>query len=146
MQTSQKYLSELTFKVIGCAIEVHRNIGPGLLESVYEKCFLRELVLRGIQYKNQLRIPLEYKGIYLDAELRCDVLIEDILLVEIKAIEGFLPVHEAVLLTYMRLLEKPKGILINFHCLNIFKEGQKTLVNELFAGLPKECFLKHIGT
>jgi GxxExxY protein len=138
MQTSQKYLSELTFKVIGCAIEVHRNIGPGLLESVYEKCFLRELVLRGIQYKNQLRIPLEYKGIYLDAELRCDVLIEDILLVEIKAIEGFLPVHEAVLLTYMRLLEKPKGILINFHCLNIFKEGQKTLVNELFAGLPKE--------
>ena len=138
MQTSQKYLSELTFKVIGCAIEVHRNIGPGLLESVYEKCFLRELVLRGIQYKNQLRIPLEYKGIYLDAELRCDVLIEDILLVEIKAIDGFLPVHEAVLLTYMRLLEKPKGILINFHCLNIFKEGQKTLVNELFAGLPKE--------
>lgn len=138
MQTSQKYLSELTFKVIGCAIEVHRNIGPGLMESVYEKCFLRELVLRGIQYKNQLRIPLEYKGIYLDAELRCDVLIEDILLVEIKAIEGFLPVHEAVLLTYMRLLEKPKGILINFHCLNIFKEGQKTLVNELFAGLPKE--------
>jgi GxxExxY protein len=138
MQTSQKYLSELTFKVIGCAIEVHRNIGPGLLESVYEKCFLRELVLRGIQYKDQLRIPLEYKGIYLDAELRCDVLIEDILLVEIKAIEGFLPVHEAVLLTYMRLLEKPKGILINFHCLNIFKEGQKTLVNELFAGLPKE--------
>lgn len=138
MQTSQKYLSELTFKVIGCAIEVHRNIGPGLLESVYEKCFLRELVLRGIQYKNQLRIPLEYKGIYLDAELRCDVLIEDILLVEIKAIEGFLPVHEAVLLTYMRLLEKPKGILINFHCLNIFNEGQKTLVNELFAGLPKE--------
>ena len=138
MQTSQKYLSELTFKVIGCAIEVHRNIGPGLLESVYEKCFLRELVLRGIQYKNQLRIPLEYKGIYLDAELRCDVLIEDILLVEIKAIEGFLPVHEAVLMTYMRLLEKPKGILINFHCLNIFKEGQKTLVNELFAGLPKE--------
>jgi GxxExxY protein len=138
MQTSQKYLSELTFKVIGCAIEVHRNIGPGLLESVYEKCFLRELVLRGIQYKNQLRIPLEYKGIYLDAELRCDVLIEDILLVEIKAIAGFLPVHEAVLLTYMRLLEKPKGILINFHCLNIFKEGQKTLVNELFAGLPKE--------
>ena len=145
MQTSQKYLSELTFKVIGCAIEVHRNIGPGLLESVYEKCFLRELVLRGIQYKNQLRIPLEYKGIYLDAELRCDVLIEDILLVEIKAIEGFLPVHEAVLLTYMRLLEKPKGILINFHCLNIFKEGQKTLVTELFAGLPKELFLKHIG-
>jgi GxxExxY protein len=138
MQTSQKYLSELTFKVIGCAIEVHKNIGPGLLESVYEKCFLRELGLKGIQYKNQLKVPLEYKGVSLEAELRCDVLIEDILLVEIKAIEGFLPVHEAVLLTYMHLLKKAKGILINFHCVNIFKEGQKTLVNELFAVLPKE--------
>lgn len=81
---------------------------------------------------------LNYKGLEVETELRYDVSVEDTLVVELKAIEGFLPVHEAILLTYMRMVEKPKGILINFHCVNIFKEGQKTLVNELFRGLPDE--------
>jgi GxxExxY protein len=109
-----------------------------LLESVYERCFCRELELRGIGYRRQVYSPLDYKGISLDAELRLDVLIEDILCVELKAQEGLLPIHEAVLLSYMHMLQKPKGILINFHCLNIFKEGQKTLVNHLFSLLPDE--------
>ena len=82
--------------------------------------------IQGIVYKNQLRVPLNYKGLELDTELRLDVLVEDILCVELKAQEGILPV------------QKPKGILINFHCVNIFKEGQKTLVNNLFAQLPDE--------
>lgn len=74
MQVTQKYLNELTYKVIGCAIEVHNHLGPGLIESVYDKCFVRELALRGIEYKNQLSVPLEYKGLLLDAQLRFDVL------------------------------------------------------------------------
>lgn len=109
-----------------------------MLESVYEKCFVRELALKGLQYKQQLRIPVQYKGIELDAELRLDVLVEDVLCVELKSMDGLLPIHDAVLLTYMRMLEIPKGILINFNCTNIFKEGQKTLVNELYAKLPEQ--------
>jgi GxxExxY protein len=91
MRTTQKYLNELTYKVIGCAIEVHRHLGPGLLESVYEKCFSKELELQGVAYRNQVSVPLEYKGIELDAELRLDVLVEDLLCVELKAQEGLLP-------------------------------------------------------
>lgn len=135
---TQSYLNELTYKVVGCAIEVHKHLGPGLLESVYEKCFRKELALKNLEYKTQLFMPIEYKGLLLDAELRLDFVVEDLLIVELKAIEGILPVHEAQVLTYMRLLQKPKGILTNFNCINIFKEGQKTFVNDLFASLPKE--------
>ena len=134
----KKYLNDLTYKIIGCAIEVQKHLGPGLLESVYEKCFTRELGLRGIEYKNQIWVPLEYKGLQLDTELRLDVLVEDILCVELKAQEGLLPIHDAVLLSYMQMLQKPKGILINFHCTNIFKEGQKTLVNNFYSLMPDE--------
>jgi GxxExxY protein len=138
MNVSKKYLNDLTYKVIGCAIEVHKQLGPGLLESVYEKCFLKELSLKGISFKNQLWVPIHYKGLELDAELRLDVLVEDILCVELKSQEGLLPIHDAILLSYMRMLQKPKGLLINFNCVNIFKEGQKTLVNELYISLPEE--------
>ncbi len=94
--------------------------------------------MRGIAYKNQVWVPLEYKGLELDTELRLDVLVEDLLCVELKAQQGLLAIHDAVLLSYMQMLQKPKGILINFHCVNIFKEGQKTLVNSLFSLLPEE--------
>ena len=134
MKTTKKYLDDLTYRVIGCAIEVHKHLGPGLLESVYERCFLRELELRGISCKKQVWVPLNYKGLSFDAELRLDVLVEEILCVELKAQEGLLPIHDAVLLSYMQMLQKPKGILINFHCMNIFKEG----VNHYFALLPDE--------
>ena len=135
---TQHYLNDLTYKVIGCAIEVHKHLGPGLLESVYEKCFRKELALRSIDFKTQLYVPVEYKGLLLDTELRLDFVVEDLLVVELKAIDNILPVHEAQVLTYMRLMQKPKGVLINFNCIHIFKEGQKTFVNELFASLPKE--------
>lgn len=133
---TKKYLDDLTYRVIGCAIEVHKMLGPGLLESVYEKCLLKELELRGIRYRNQLWVPLDYKGLKLNSELRLDILVEEVLCVELKAQNDFLPIHDAVLLSYMQMLQKPKGILINFHCVNIFKEGQRTLVNNLFALLP----------
>ena len=135
---TKKYLDELTYRVIGCAIEVHKQIGPGLIESVYEKCLAREFELRGIRYQKQLWVPLQYKGVEIDTELRLDFLVENILCVELKSIEGLLPIHEAILLTYMSMLEKPNGILVNFNCINIFKERQRTLVNNLFAMLPNE--------
>ena len=86
-----------------------------------------------IAFKNQIWVPLEYKGLELDTELRLDVLVEEILCVELKAQEGLLPIHDAVLLSYMQMLQKPKGVLINFHCVTIFKQGRKTLVNSLFS-------------
>lgn len=137
MQVTKKYLNDLTYRVLGCAIEVHKILGPGLLERVYEKCFIRELELQRIQFQKQLWVPIAYKGLEFNNELRLDVLIEDILCVELKAQEGLLPIHDAILLSYMIMLEKPKGVLINFHCVNIFKDGQKTLVNQLFSMLPE---------
>jgi GxxExxY protein len=130
------FLDELTYKIVGCAIEVHKQLGPGLLESVYQKCFVHELYLRNLKFISQIMTPINYKGVILDADLRLDVLIEDFIIAELKAVEGILPVHEAQLLTYMKLLQKPKGILINFNCTNIFKDGQKTLVNQFYAALP----------
>ena len=137
MQITQKYIDEITYMILGSAIEVHKQLGPGLLESLYEKCFIRELHLRGLRYQIQQTVPIEYKGIQLDAELRYDVLVEDLVITELKSTEAIHPVHEAVLLTYMRLLAKPKGVIINFNCTNIFREGQKTLVNKYYSALPK---------
>ena len=136
MENTQQYIDELTYKVIGCAIEVHKQLGPGLLESVYEQCFIRELSLQGLNHKTQIWIPVYYKGLRLETQLRLDVLVEDLIVVELKSVEYLLSVHDAKLLTYMKLMNRPKGILINFNCTNIFKEGQKTFVNQLYADLP----------
>lgn len=135
---TKKYLNELSYQLIGAAIDVHRELGPGLLESVYEKCFKKELLLRQIDFQSQVKVPVSYKGLEVDTELRLDLLAEELIVVELKAVEAIIPVHEAQLLTYMKLLNKPKGILINFNCTNIFKEGQRTMVNGLFANLPDE--------
>ena len=134
---TQKYLDELTYRLIGCAIKVHRELGPGLLEGVDQKCYLKELLDSGFEVQSQLYTPITYKGVQLDAELRLDLLVENVVAVELKATDGVVPLYEAQLLTYMKLLEKPKGLLINFNCTNIFKEGQRTLVNKLYAALPK---------
>ena len=113
-------------------------MGPGLLESVYHKCLKQELTLRKLAYASEFIVNVGYKGIDLDTELRCDLLIENVIVVELKSVDSIIPVHEAQLLTYMKLLEKPKGILINFNCSNLFKEGQRTFVNELFRTLPEK--------
>lgn len=98
--------------------------------------FKKELSLRSFNFKSQLTVPINYKGLLIDADYRLDLLIEDLLVVELKAMEGILPVHEAQLLTYMKLMQKPKGILINFNCANIVKDGSKQMVNEYFSKLP----------
>ena len=134
---TQKYLNDLTHSIIGAAIDVHKELGPGLLESVYERCMVHLLIEKGFKIISQQTVPIIFRGLILDYDLRFDLLVDDLIIVELKTVEGFMPVHEAQLLTYLKLLEKPKGILINFNCVNIFKEGQKTLVTEQFSKLPK---------
>ena len=106
---------KLSREVIGAAIEVHRVLGPGLIESIYEKCLLRELHLRGISAIKQKFVPIEYKGEAWEEELKFDVLVEGCLLLELKAVEEVHPIHKAKLLSYMKLLDIPLGLLINFH-------------------------------
>ncbi|MFT5755108.1 MAG: GxxExxY protein [Flavobacterium sp.] len=132
---TQKQLNELTYEIIGCAIEVHKTMGPGLLENIYHYCLIEELKTKKITYESELKIPVFYKNRKLEVDLRCDILIENSIIVELKSVSEINPIHEAQLLTYMKLLKAPKGILINFNCFNIFKEGQKTFVNEYFKNL-----------
>ena len=135
---TKKELNDLTYLIIGAAIQVHKNLGPGLLESVYHKCLKHELNLRNLKHQSEFIVPIAYKGADIEADLRCDFVIEDAIVVEIKAVSEIVPIFEAQLLTYMKLLKKPKGILINFNCLNLFEHGQKTLVNEFFRDLTNE--------
>ena len=111
-----------TGAIIAAAIEVHRALGPGLLESVYEECLCRELELRGIPFARQVPIPVEYKGVCSECGYRIDVLVQDEVVVEIKAVEAVHPVHQAQLLTYMKLSGKNVGLLINF-CVPVLKDG-----------------------
>ena len=132
---TQKQINELTYEVIGCAIEVHKHLGAGLLESIYHQCLIEELKSKNINYQSELKLPIIYKGKELETDFRCDLFIENCLVVELKSVSEIHPMHDAQLLTYMKLLKAPKGIIINFNCKNIFKEGQKTYVNEYFKYL-----------
>jgi GxxExxY protein len=134
---TQTYLDELTYDVIGAAIEVHKTLGSGLLESVYQKCLEEELKYRNINFQSEKSISVIYRDKELNVDFRCDFFIENCLVVELKSVNEMSSIFEAQLLTYMKLLKSPKGILINFNCFNIFKEGQKTFVNEYFKLLPK---------
>lgn len=134
---TKKQVTQLSYEITGFAIKVHKNLGPGLLESVYEKCLLYELVKNGYKVVHQVLIPVVYDDIILDTQLRLDFLVNDCVVVELKAIENVLPVHEAQLLTYMMLLQKPQGLLINFFTDNISK-SLKPFVNEYFSILPNK--------
>ena len=138
MIISQKYLDNLAYEVVGAAIEVHKTMGRGLLESVYHECLKEELNHRKINFLTELKIPVSYRNKKLNIDFRCDLYIENCLVVELKAVQDIVPVFEAQLLNYMKLLKAPKGILINFNCNNIFQEGQQTFVNEYFSKLPKQ--------
>jgi GxxExxY protein len=113
---------QLTESIIGAAIEVHRELGPGLLESTYEECLCHELHLRGLKFERQLELPVTYKGLKLDCGYRMDIVIEDSVLVELKSIEQILPIHQAQLLTYLRLSGKKVGLLMNFN-VSVLKSG-----------------------
>ena len=134
---TKKQVTQLSYQITGCAIKVHRALGPGLLESVYHKCLVHELVNRGYTVIQQAAIPVYYDDVVIDTELRVDLLVNDTVVVELKAVENTLPVHDAQILTYMRLLKKPQGLLINFFTDNITKT-LKPFVNDYFKSLPDE--------
>jgi len=115
-------INNVTEGIIGAAIEVHRSLGPGLLESAYSKCLCRELTVRGVRYERECPLPLTYKGIKLDCGYRIDLLVAGVVVVEVKAVESLAPIHEAQLLTYLRLGGWPVGLLINFN-VELLKQG-----------------------
>ena len=117
----------LTESIIGAAIEVHRVLGPGLLESAYEACLCHELKLRGLSFESQVELPVEYKGIRIGSGYKVDVIVEDTVVLELKCVESLLPVHDAQLLTYLRLSGKKVGLLLNFF-VPVLKSGIRRLV------------------
>jgi GxxExxY protein len=136
MSVTKDYLKELIYQVNGAAIHVHKHTGPGLIESVYHKCMVYELSKRNIFFQSELQIPINYDGLLLDVNLRCDLFVENTLVVEFKSVDKILPIHTAQMLTYMKLLKAPMGLIINFNCTNIYKEGQQTYVNAFYENLP----------
>ena len=118
---------KLSNRVIGCVLEVHRHLGPGLLESTYEQCLAHELKMSGIPFKLQCPLPVEYKGIKLDCGYRIDMLIDDAIILELKSVDKILPIHHAQLLTYMKLSSVSIGLLINFN-VKLIKTGIKRMV------------------
>ena len=124
----QLYEQQITGEIIGAAIEVHRELGPGLLESSYEICLARELELRGISFEFQKPLPMEYKGVRLDCGYRLDLLVSDAVIVEVKSVATLAPIHEAQLLTYLKLTGVKVGLLINFNVV-VLKAGLKRLVH-----------------
>ena len=122
-------IDELSYKVIGCAMEVHKTLGPGLFENIYEQALVHELTLNGIPVKTQVEIEINYKGTNLGNGLRLDVLVDNTLIVELKSVEELKPLHHKQLLTYLRLTDKRVGLLINFNTENL-KDGIKRIVNK----------------
>ncbi len=134
---TQKGINDLAYRIVGCAITVHKQIGPGLLESVYEHCMVEELNYQGFEVVRQVKVPVTYRGKKLDCELRLDLLVNDCVVVELKAVEEIIPLYHAQILTYLKLLDKPKGLIINFNCSNIVSQSI-SIVTPKFAVLPKE--------
>lgn len=128
---TKKEVTQLSYEVIGCAIKVHKALGPGLLEAVYEKCLKYELEKNGFDVKQQLFVPVYYDDLQINTDLKLDLLVNDIVVIELKTVETLLPVHEAQILTYMKLSEAPQGLLINFFTDNITK-SMKPFINEYF--------------
>jgi len=120
-------INDLTGQIIGGAIEVHKALGPGLLESVYEECLCHELDLRRILYKRQHAIPVQYKGAKLDCGYRIDLLVEDLVILELKSVDSLEPIHEAQILTYLKLTGLKVGLLVNFN-VPVLREGIRRLV------------------
>ena len=131
---TQKEVTQLSYEITGFAIKVHKILGPGLLESVYERCLKHELESNGYDVKQQLIVKVNYENIEFETDMKIDLLVNDCVVVELKTVESILPIHEAQLLTYMKLLRKPQGLLINFFTTNITK-SMKPFVNEYFSRL-----------
>src|SRR6267154_3415209 len=146
-ETQRKYLNELSGRIIGLCIEIHRGLGPGLLESAYEECLAYELSKAGLRFERQRALPVRYKEMQLDCGYRLDFVVEGSLIVELKAVTETHPIHEAQVLTYLKLDKKPLGLLVNFNvpvltkgikrvvCGDLFKDedGERGLVNRMLS-------------
>ena len=128
-------LKQLTWEIVGAAIEVHRAVGPGLLEASYRKCLLHELEARGLVVKAEVPIEIHYKGLHLPAAYRADVVVEDTVLVELKAIERLLPVHDAQVLTYLRHTGLGVGLLLNFN-VPVLRDGIRRFIHRDASHAP----------
>ena len=135
MLITKKQVTQLSYDITGLAIKVHKNLGPGLLESIYETCLKYELERNGYTVKQQIVADIVYDGLLIETPLRIDLLVNDLVIVELKTVEEIKPVHQAQLLTYMKILEKPQCLLINFFTDNITR-SMKPFVNEYFTSLP----------
>ncbi len=135
MTITKQYIKQLNYKIVGAAIKVHKQLGPGLLESIYEECLYEELLSQGLYPKRQVKVPVIYKGKQVKDDLRIDLLINNTIIVELKSVNELHPIFEAQLMTYMKLAEKSKGLLINFNVTKL-TDGIVPIVNELFANLP----------
>jgi GxxExxY protein len=134
---TKKEITQLSYEIISYAIKVHKKLGPGLLEKIYEECLKYELEKNGYNVKQQFNVALDYYDLELTNPLRLDLLVNDCIIVELKTVEKFHPIDEAKLLTYMKLLSIPQGLLINFNTLNITKSC-KPLINEYFSRLADD--------
>ena len=132
--------SPLVWEIIGAGIAVHRSLGPGLFESAYEPCFVHELAKRGLTFARQVPVPLVYDGIVFDCVYRADVLVNGEILVELKCIEKFLPIHTAQMVTYLRLLRLRQGLLMNFNVTRLV-DGVRNVLVDPESGLPSEAKL-----
>ncbi|MBO6184913.1 MAG: GxxExxY protein [Chryseobacterium sp.] len=129
-------VTQLSYDIVGCAIKVHKELGPGLLESVYELCLAYELKEKGYLVDQQVTTKINYGKIEIETPLKVDLLVNETIIIEIKTVEKLLPIHQAQLMTYMKILKKPQGLLINFYSENITK-SMVPLINEYFAKLPE---------
>lgn len=134
---TQNLVQETAYDVMACAIEVHKYLGPGLLESIYQSCLVQELRLNNFFVKEQVEVRVIYKGVETKDPLRLDILVNDLIIIEIKSVEILLPIHHAQAITYLKLSKKPKALLINFNSVNLV-QGSKPFVDEVFTSLPKE--------
>lgn len=134
---TKKEVTQLSYEIIGYAIKVHKKLGPGLLEKIYEECLKYELEKNGHHVKQQINVAIDYYDLELLNPLRLDLLVDDAIIVELKTVEKFHPIDEAKLLTYMKLLSVPQGLLINFNTTNITK-SYKPLINEYFSKLADD--------
>jgi GxxExxY protein len=135
MKLTKAYIKQLNYEIVGAAIDVHRQLGPGLLESIYEECLYEELIIRKLYPQRQVSIPVFYKGKQVKNDLRIDLLVNDVLIVELKSVNEWHPIFEAQLMTYLKLAEKPKGLLINFNVIKL-TDGIIPIVTDLFSNLP----------
>jgi len=132
---TQKLINDISYQNVGSAIEVHKHLGPGLLESVYQTCLIEELISNQLTVQSQIYVPVYYKGKDLGGQLKLDLLVENLVIVELKAVDIMIPLYKAQLLSYLKLAGKPKGLLINFHAENIVSQ-MIPLVTAEFALLP----------